>query len=642
MLQNGNLPQGLTLATDGAIDGTPTTVGAFGFTVSVTDANGCHGTHNYGITVFTCPLITVLPASMPDGLAGASYQQTLTADGAPPFVFSVSAGSLPPGLALASAGGGQVLYGCDRSGSIFTVDLVTGAGTPTGVHPPLGACTEIESDPAGIAFAQSSDGGFYGARFDLASGALIGCFVSDSGSFQGLEYVGATLYGTYVTGPDGPSTLATLDPVTGAATPIGPTGTGPVSGLAYDAASGTMYGINGGGRFGPGYLLTLDLTTGAATVVGPTGMTAGSLEFGPDGNLYAGGDAINGGRIYRIDRHTGFATQLGPSGFSSVTGLTLGPGFGPGPEATLSGVLRAAGSYTFTVTATDANGCRGDREYHINVACQVISISPATLPPGLVGVPYDQVVTTSGGTGPFTFSSAGFPPGMTVGAPDSGGTSARILGTPSAVGSYACAIHAVDADSCSADREYTLAVTCPPVALGPALLPDGAIGVSYRQVLTPTAGALPVTATLTAGSLPPGLSLSNDAVAAPGRGQGLATRTFPSGTRGPAPRRFTAGQRSIVSAAAPALSAANVLTPAATSSGPRILFALADYDDPDYRAAIAALTGGVVDYFNCAPDLGGSTPSLALLDSYDCVFTKPDFYYADRVLLGDELADYVD
>jgi len=53
-------------------------------------------------------------------------------------------------------------------------------------------------------------------------------------------------------------------------------------------------------RPGPALLYTINLITGAATTVASTAIQAGSLEFGPDGLLYAGGTGSNGGNLYRI------------------------------------------------------------------------------------------------------------------------------------------------------------------------------------------------------------------------------------------------------------------------------------------------------------------------------------------------------
>lgn len=72
--------------------------------------------------------------------------------------------------------------------------------------------------------------------------------------------------------------------------------------------------------------------------------------------------------------------------------------------------------------------------------------------------------------------------------------------------------------------------------------------------------------------------------------------------------------------------------------GLSILYAPSEADDAGYRAAIAAITGGTVDYF----DASAGTPSLDLLNQYDCVNTWANFAYADNVGFGNNLADYVD
>jgi hypothetical protein len=69
-----------------------------------------------------------------------------------------------------------------------------------------------------------------------------------------------------------------------------------------------------------------------------------------------------------------------------------------------------------------------------------------------------------------------------------------------------------------------------------------------------------------------------------------------------------------------------------------ILYAPSEDDSPAFRAALAACTGGVVDYY----DARVGTPSAALLSTYDCVLTWADFAYADPALFGDHLAAYVD
>jgi hypothetical protein len=104
-LAGGTIPSGLTLHSNGKVDGTPTANGDFSFTVQVTDTNGCTDTHIYGDTI-TCPTITVVPLTMPNSFVGKTYNQTAVASGGKtPYTYSVSAGSLPLTLSLNPATG---------------------------------------------------------------------------------------------------------------------------------------------------------------------------------------------------------------------------------------------------------------------------------------------------------------------------------------------------------------------------------------------------------------------------------------------------------------------------------------------------------------------------------------------------------
>jgi len=225
-------------------------------------------------------------------------------------------GLVLPAHAQASPGAGA-LYGSNRDGALFLLNTVTGVGTLVG-NMPFDA-TEIEYDGLSMrAWAQQRNGAFTITEFDISTAAGIGGPVNDNASFTGLEFVGGVLYGVWIAEGGGASTFGTLDPTTGISSAIGLTGVGPISGLAYN---GTMYGIAGGGS--PADLYTINMGTGVATVVGSAGIGAGSLQFGPDANLYAGGDNDDGGNLYRINTGTGAATLVGATGFGSVTGLTL-------------------------------------------------------------------------------------------------------------------------------------------------------------------------------------------------------------------------------------------------------------------------------------------------------------------------------
>jgi len=90
----------------------------------------------------------------------------------------------------------------------------------------------------------------------------------------------------------------------------------------------------------------------------------------------------------------------------------------------------------------------------------------------------------------------------------------------------------------------------------------------------------------------------------------------------------------------PATLGHNVLTEARDISvaGVSILYAPSEADDPVFRADLAAITGGTVDYF----DPRAATPDPTLLSNYDCVYTWTNSSYLDSVAFGDNLADRVD
>ena len=222
----------------------------------------------------------------------------------------------------------QRLYGCNLAAQLFVVDPVTGVGSyvcdlPT--HPDPGA-VEIEFDElSGLAFVQARDGIFSGQLFDILSCSAMGPFVpTDDFELSGLESVEGVLYATAIPYMCEPSLLVTVNPMTGATTTIGPTGKGPISGLAWDPVTQTMYGVTDClQESGFSELVTIDLATGWATSVGSTGVYLGSIEFGADGQLYGGGNPDDGGHLYTVNPATGSVTLIGATGFTNVTGLAL-------------------------------------------------------------------------------------------------------------------------------------------------------------------------------------------------------------------------------------------------------------------------------------------------------------------------------
>jgi len=207
----------------------------------------------------------------------------------------------------------------------------------------------------------------------------------------------------------------------------------------------------------------------------------------------------NGGSVCNVFWQVGSSATLGTTtafggNILALTSITLNTG------ASITGrALARNGAVTLDSNNVNASLCQA--------ACPVIALSPATLPAGTVGVAYSQTLTGSGGSAPyiFTVSSGTLPAGMTL-------TAAGLLaGTPTTVGSSTVTIRGTDANGCFAERTFTIAIapaSCPVITLSPTTLPTGSVGVPYSQTLTASGGVAPYVFTVSAGTLPAGMTLT--------------------------------------------------------------------------------------------------------------------------------------
>jgi hypothetical protein len=185
-------------------------------------------------------------------------------------------------------------------------------------------------------------------------------------------------------------------------------------------------------------------------------------------------------------------------------GLTLTTG------GVLSGTPTATGSSTFTVQATDADGCLGVRTYTIVInpanCVPIVFTSSATLPSGTSGTPYSQQITATGGTGGITYTVTfgTLPPGLTL---SSGGL---ISGTPTQPGGYTFTVTATDSVGCENSSIDTILINCPVITLSPNKLDDILRGNPYSTTITASGGTAPYSFAISSGSLPPGLTLSSN------------------------------------------------------------------------------------------------------------------------------------
>jgi len=129
------------------------------------------------------------------------------------------------------------------------------------------------------------------------------------------------------------------------------------------------------------------------------------------------------------------------------------------------------GSFTYTGSATPgldtiraiAGNATGTatKVWITGGGCPTITVSPATLPDGTVGVPYSQTITATGGQAPRTFAvTAGtLPTGLTLAG------AGTLSGTPSVMSASGFTVTVTDANNCTGSRPYTLTVNDAPPEL---------------------------------------------------------------------------------------------------------------------------------------------------------------------------------
>lgn len=253
-----------------------------------------------------------------------------------------------------------------------------------------------------------------------------------------------------------------------------------------------------------GALTPLNGQVGYSFVTGPIGSSNHSLDFGFEGCpvIALSPPSLPNGVVGSPYTHTitaGGSGATAPFLFQLTTG-ELPPELALATDGELAGIPYTSGSTTFTVQATDAEGCRGSQSFSLYI-CPVLEIVP-TFANAQRLTPYHQVITVLGGTGPYLFTiiDGSLPDGLSI-------VDGVITGTPTGgPGQSDFTLSATDSLGCNVVIETSITTTCNVLSLSPALLPPGNLFTPYpAQSFSASGGFGSLTWQLT-GTLPTGLT----------------------------------------------------------------------------------------------------------------------------------------
>ncbi len=406
-----------------------------------------------GAPAVVVPAITS-SASLPAGITGTPYSpQLLTVQGGPGAVYTWSAPAqgLPPGLTLSPSG---TISGLPTTPGVFNF-LVQATDGIQSLQQTASITIATPQPPPAPPLTISQSAG----TVSVVAGAAVAASFSAGGGVPPYSFTASGL-------PSGVS-LSSAGALTGSTSQPGLYNASvQVSDAAFHTAS-------------------------TSVTISVLGLPSGALRGGTAGQFYSASVAALGG----TPGYTYSASGL-PSGLAVST------------SGNLTGIVKIAGNYTFSITATDSGGLSVTGTFSIAFApAQPLTISSPQLPSATVDTPYSQSLNAVGGVQPYSWSvsSGSLPGGLSL------SSSGTVSGTPTDGGKFSFGLTVTDGAGASVVGTGLITIQYPPLIISPSSLPTGVAGTPYPQtVLTAAGGKGPFTFSITTGSLPNGLSLSSD------------------------------------------------------------------------------------------------------------------------------------
>lgn len=449
-------------------------------TASIADPTGNLGTGEIeDYVVGICPSDLIQPETLPSGVVGTPYSQTLSAvGGTAPFTWNAS-GAIP-GLtfdtATATLSGTPTTAGtynlrvsvddsagCRDSNNYTIIIDESGGGKecadPAAEDLGLGRrwgyipSPNVIFDP-GISVKKPFD------DYGVLAGTSLRMIDSSSGTFRGISYKASCISTASRTHPSwGGSGRIFRD--TSSGVPSGP--------IAITEGECSAYGCWNGA-----YNWSLSLNP--AINVTPSGIYWENVIY----NVTFTSVKVDGVTI---------ASNVGPAASDTILtdagAVSIYYYFVP-----YTGVLSAGSNHTIEVSAAPGvDPVFGDFALLGCCSCSSVSLAPAgpALSGATIGVPYSTTLTASGGATPYYYSviSGTLPTDLKM-DPETG----EIFGTPSVAGTFNFTVEARDANDCTASRAYSITVAGLSTDYGD--LPDTGSGTGVANYRTLSSDSGPV------------------------------------------------------------------------------------------------------------------------------------------------------
>ena len=530
LASGSTLPAGLSLSSTGAITGTPTTPGANTFSITAIDSKGCTTTAVFTLSTDFSTLL-LPPATLPDGIVGTVYPTpTLPSATGGKTPYTYVATGLPPGLTFNPAT--REITGTPTLGGTFTVSVtVTDANGSTAnaaytinVTVPAPAVAG-NSVCAGSTTTLTVTNPVPNVTYNWYANANGGVSLGSGTTFQTGPINATTTY--YAEGSSG-TAASTRTAVTVTLRQNATAADITVSGQPSIVCSGSGASLTASSTTVSNPVFTwysdaalTQIVSNDATFNTPVINAATTYYVTVEGSnkcRNAAGSAkvvllnvnpaiiFNGGTLAGATATRSYSVQLNPATggtpgytYTVTQGSTLPAGLSLSTGGALSGTPTVAGSYNFTITATDSRGCTATASFAITVAAAPVPLSlpPATLPDGQVGTVYipQTLPSAIGGTGPYTYVATGLPPGLTFNP-----ITREITGTPTLGGTFTVTVTVTDASGATVTQTYVIIVTVPaPAAAGTISCPGTTViltvnnpvaGVTYNWYAGASGGAV--------------------------------------------------------------------------------------------------------------------------------------------------------